>query len=322
MPTVERLTDAPIIFPHMDSRMGDNIGTPSLIRVPDWVENRLGRYYLYFSHHKGRYIRMAHADRPTGPWVMHEPGVLDIADSLFPAEDPPEPPEHLRPAWAAKMKGGYLYAHIASPDVHVRQADRTIAMYFHGLLPNGDQSTRLAVSRDGLSFEVLPPLLGPPYFRVAAHRTGFYTTAWGGVLLRADDWEGPFETGPRLVHFDAKEGIGEGYRHGETFIVGDTMHLFYHRMGDCPERILHATVAMTGDWRTWRASEAATLMEPELEWEGADLPLEVSTMGTETARVRQLRDPCVFVDEDGETYLLYCGAGESGIGIGRLRGLG
>jgi hypothetical protein len=160
MPTVERLTDAPIIFPHMDSRMGDNIGTPSLIRVPDWVENRLGRYYLYFSHHKGRYIRMAHADRPTGPWVMHEPGVLDIADSLFPAEDPPEPPEHLRPAWAAKMKGGYLYAHIASPDVHVRQADRTIAMYFHGLLPNGDQSTRLAVSRDGLSFEVLPPCWG------------------------------------------------------------------------------------------------------------------------------------------------------------------
>lgn len=305
----------------MDDRMGDNIGTPSVIRVPDWIPDPLGRYYLYFSHHKGRYIRMAYADTLTGPWVMHRPGVLDIADSLFPAEDPPEPPEDQRPTWAAKMKGGYLYAHIASPDVHVRDADRSILMYFHGLLPNGDQLTRLAVSGDGLTFQVLPPLLGPPYFRVSAHESGLYTTAWGGILMRADVWEGPFETGPRLIPYDTKGGIGEGYRHGETYIHDNTLHLFFHRMGDCPERILHATVDMQGDWRQWSASESVTLLKPELEWEGADLPLDVSTMGTETTRVRQLRDPCVFVDDDGASYLFYGGAGESGIGIARLDGL-
>src|SRR5262245_712640 len=38
---------------------GDNINGPSLIRVPDWVEAPLGRYYLYFAHHRGTYIRMA-----------------------------------------------------------------------------------------------------------------------------------------------------------------------------------------------------------------------------------------------------------------------
>lgn len=301
--------------------MGDNIGTPSVIRVPDWVPGPLGRYYLYFSHHKGRYIRMAYADCLTGPWTMHRPGVLDITESLFPADDPPEPPEDQRPAWAAKMKGGYLYAHIASPDVHVRDADRSIFMYFHGLLPNGDQLTRLAVSMNGLTFRVLPPLLGPPYFRVSAHQTGLYTTAWGGILMRADQWEGPFETGPRLVHYDSKDGIGEGYRHGETYIHDNTLHLFFHCMGDCPERILHATVDMRGDWRQWNASESVTLLEPELEWEGADLPLDISTMGTETTRVRQLRDPCVFVDDDRASYLFYCGAGENGIGIARLDGL-
>lgn len=316
-----RLLDQPIIYPHMDGRMGDNIGTPSVIRVPDWIPNPLGRYYLYFSHHKGRYIRMAYADSPIGPWRMHEPGVFDIADSLFPAEDPPEPPPEDRPPWAAEMKGGYLYAHIASPDVHVSDPDHRILMYFHGLLPNGDQSTRLAVSDDGLSFRALEPLLGPPYFRVSRHASGFYAIAWGGVLLRAESWEGPFTVGPQLLHYAPKGGIGDGFRHGESFIHEDTLHLLYHRMGDRPERVLHATVAMEGDWRHWRASEPKTLLEPELEWEGADLPLETSTMGTETTRVRQLRDPCVFVDTDGATYLYYCGAGEMGIGIARLEGL-
>jgi hypothetical protein len=73
--------------------------------------------------------------------------------------DPPEPPEAERPAWVRKMKGGYLYAHIASPDVHVDRGRRRILMYFHGLLSNDDQQTRLAVSTDGLTFEALEPEL-------------------------------------------------------------------------------------------------------------------------------------------------------------------
>ncbi len=71
----------------------------------------------------------------------------------------------------------------------------------------------------------------------------------------------------------------------------------------------------------WRASDPVTLLEPELPWEGADLPLETSVMGGLDRRVREIRDPCVFADADGATYLLYCGAGESGIGIARLTGL-
>ena len=37
----------------MDARMGANINGPSLIRVPSWLSNAMGRYYLYFAHHKG-----------------------------------------------------------------------------------------------------------------------------------------------------------------------------------------------------------------------------------------------------------------------------
>lgn len=318
---VRRLLDQPIIKPHMDVRMGDNINGPSLVRMPDWAEGRLGRYHLYFSHHKGRYIRLAYADALTGPWIMHEPGVFDITESLFPAEDPPEPAPEDRPAWAKSMKGGYLYAHIASPDVHIDHETRRFQMYYHGLIWNGDQLTRLATSTDGLTFRAHEPMLGAPYFRVVRHGGYFYSMAWGGVILRSQTWEGPFEEGPQLVPFHPREGIGEGYRHGESHVVGDTLHIFYTRMGDRPERILHSTIDMRGDWQSWKASDPVTLMEPELAWEGTDLPLEVSTMGTETTAVRQLRDPAIFVDDDAKTYLLYCGRGELGIGIAELEGL-
>jgi len=35
--------------------------------------------------------------------------------------------------------------------------------------------------------------------------------------------------------------------------------------------------------------------------------------------VHELRDPCLFRDEDGQYYLLYSGAGEEGIGLAVLR---
>ena len=318
--TATRLLDAPIIGPHMDDRMGDNICGPAVLRVPDWVAGRLGRYYLYFADHKGSYIRLAYADRLEGPWRMHRPGALDIADSAFDPIDPPEPPEADRPAWARGMKGGYLYAHIASPDVHVDRQRHRILMYYHGLLWNGEQETRLAVSADGISFKPLEPLLGPPYFRAFTLEAFVYVITWGGMLYRAAAWEGPFEAGPQLVPFDAKGGIGEGFRHGEVHRVGDRLHLFYHRMGDRPERILHAEVALKGDWRDWTASDPTTLLQPELPWEGAELALAISTMGAEHEPVRQLRDPCIFADDDGRTYMLYCGGGESGIGLARLDG--
>ena len=88
---------------------------------------------------------------------------------------------------------------------------------------------------------------GPALFRVSRHASGFYTTGWGGVLLRSDSWEGPFEQGPDRKPYADKGGLGDGFRHGETFITGDTLHLLYHRMGDRPERIPHATVEIDGD---------------------------------------------------------------------------
>ena len=38
-----------------------NINGPSLIRVPDWIPNRFGKYYLYFANHRGCEIHLAYA---------------------------------------------------------------------------------------------------------------------------------------------------------------------------------------------------------------------------------------------------------------------
>jgi hypothetical protein len=59
------------------------------------------------------------------------------------------------------------------------------------------------------------------------------------------------------------------------------------------------------------------VLEPELDWEGADLPLEPSNWGASKGPVRQLRDPGIY-EEDGKLYLLYSGAGEQNLGIARL----
>ncbi|MBI2946207.1 MAG: hypothetical protein HYY23_01070, partial [Verrucomicrobia bacterium] len=59
---IERLQGNPIIRPEMlPGKDGNNINGPSLIRVPGWVKSPLGRYYLYFAHHSGQYIRLAYA---------------------------------------------------------------------------------------------------------------------------------------------------------------------------------------------------------------------------------------------------------------------
>ena len=108
---VERLLDAPIIRPDLHPSIGQNIQGPSLIRVPDWVEDRLGAYYLYFADHKGRYIRLAYADDLLGPWQIHQAGSLQIANSHFLTEPPAVSPEELERLRAARAGRSAAISH-------------------------------------------------------------------------------------------------------------------------------------------------------------------------------------------------------------------
>jgi len=284
----------------MDARMGSNIQGPSLIKVPEWIENPLGAYYLYFADHRGKYIRLAYADALTGPWSMYEPGSLQLEQTHFPTTCPP--------CSLAQGTSAALYAHIASPDVHIDSGKQQIIMYIHGR-DVGTQLTRVATSKDGLHFEGLPEVLGRPYFRVIQYEGYYYALSMPGYLYRSRDGLTDFEQGPRFFN--------DNMRHNALLIRDDTLHVFWTQAGHAPERIFMSSIDLEADWISWTESEAVELLRPETEWEGANLEIAPSRRGHIDERVNQLRDPTIY-EEDGEIYLLYSVAGEHGIAIARL----
>jgi hypothetical protein len=296
---VQRFPQNPILTPASSPTIGENINGPSLIRVPAWVDKPLGRYYLYFSHHAGKFIRLAYADALTGPWKIYEAGTLRIEEA------------------------SRCHDHVASPDMHVDEARREILMYFHcpsggqvdanGRVDINQQETFVASSSDGLQFRASPAALGPAYFRVFRWGDYFYAIVRAGVVLRSRDMRAPFEPGPTLIPADA----GRLLRHAAVDLRGDLLRVYYSRIGDRPERILVSETHLTPDWRAWRASTPRDVLSPERDYEGHSLSLEVSAPDEAPGRVRQLRDPGIF-SESGRTYLLYSVAGESGLAIAEL----
>ena len=295
-----RLPQNPILTEASSSAIGDNINGPSLIRVPSWVERPLGRYYLYFSHHAGKFIRLAYTDQLSGPWKIHEPGTLRL-------EEAPR-----------------CFDHLASPDIHVDEARREILMYFHcpsggsvdrnGRVDIKEQRTFLGTSGDGLHFQAGEQPLGPAYFRVFHWGEYYYAIVRGGMVLRSRDMRSPFEPGPSLIDADS----GRLLRHAAVDLRGDLLRVYYSRIGDRPERILLSETRLTADWLKWRGSAPIEVLRPKEQYEGADRPLEVSIPDEAPGRVRQLRDPGIF-REGGRSYLLYSIAGESGLAIAELR---
>lgn len=342
---VERLPDNPVIAAVAEERGYININGPSVIRVPDWIENPLGRYYLYFAHHKGSYIRLAYADHPAGPWQLHEPGSLRLADSGFPVRQPLKPDlgrvmedlwQHFSPhvirdylaliyrsyvvdPGTRKLRGvseaGNAQAHIASPDVIVDEANRRLVMYYHGFDERGGQSSRIAVSTDGINFEPQPHTVFSTYLRGFTHGNTYYVLGMPGVLYRSTSLMGPFVPRDRLL-------FEPNMRHAGLRLEGDTLYVFWSRVGDTPERLLVSKVDLSApDWNDWQATIGAEVMRPELPWEGSELPMLSSMRGELDLPARELRDPYVFEDEDGQLYLFYVGAGEQAIGVAHLNKL-
>ena len=288
-----RLGAGPIIEPGMPGLAGErgaSINGPSLVRVPDWVDDPLGRYYLYFAHHHGRDIRLAFADRLEGPWTVHPRGVLALEDTA-------------------------AHDHIASPDVHVDHDRRRLRMYFHGCGPEGGshQMSFLATSGDGLHFTASDQVLAPFYLRVFEHAQWYYGVAKlrnrSGVLLRSPDGVTAFEPGPAIV---------PRMRHAAVLKDGGTAWLFYSRIGDAPESLIAARLELHGDWTTWSPSPGSLVLAPERLYEGAGERVEPSRPGRARGRRCELRDPAIYV-EGTSAFLLYAVAGEQGIALAELQ---
>ena len=311
---ITRAARNPIIQPGMHDRIGTNINGPSLMKVPEWVDDPLGRYYLYFSHHKGDHIRLAYADSLEGEWTIHGPGALSLEDSLFPVEKPPlesfsEAQQKQFRAYRARGLD-FLYAHIASPEVMVEPQKEEIRLYYHGMLETGAQATRVAVSFDGIHFTAREQVITRPYLLMFRWNDQFYGMAMPGIFYRSRDGLTNFEKGPQLFNGNM--------RHSALLVRDSTLYVFWTQVGDAPERLLLSRIDLTGDWSAWKESEAVEVLRPEEEWEGSGLPIEASIRGAIEKPVNQLRDPALY-EEDGKLWLLYSIAGEYGIAISTLQ---
>jgi hypothetical protein len=296
---VTRLPENPLITPKLSPTLGNNINGPSLIRVPAWVQKPLGRYYLYFAHHNGRHIRLAYADAVRGPWKIHEPGVLQAKDTAFAGDR----------------------THIASPDVHVDDQGKRIVMYFHGAWQDRSdggptQRTQAAVSSDGLTFTVQPPITNETYLRVFRRGSHYYALGRLGTVWRASDPLSAFEKGGEAFAGTLYAGR---VRHVALMIRGDNLHVYFSAIGDAPEQIMLSTIDLTRPWTQWRAGVAKKVLLPEKDYECAGLPVAKSKEGLAREPVRELRDPAVFEEENGKVYLLYATCGEQGSAAAEIR---
>jgi len=59
---VQRFENGLIIPPLLSKEIGTNVQGPSLIKVPAWIKDPLGKYYLYFADHKGDRIKLAYSN--------------------------------------------------------------------------------------------------------------------------------------------------------------------------------------------------------------------------------------------------------------------
>jgi hypothetical protein len=305
--TVERIGKGPIIYPGMaglEGELGDNIDGPSVIRVPSWIEKPLGKYYMYFGHHRGTYIRLAYADRPEGPWTVYKPGTLRLDQTS-------------------------ALHHIASPEAVVDEANKRILLYYHGAteMPGGNYGGRpyaqrsfVAASSDGIGFRNKTGPIAMPYMRVFGYKGATYGFAmsdkasayplWlrSGQFFRSETMTAPFAAGPRIL---------DEMRHAGVTVIGDRLHIFYTNVGESPERVYHSSVDLRPDWVDWTAKAPTEVLRPERAYEGATCPLSVSRGGPAEGFENALRDPAILQDA-GSIYLYYSVAGEKGIAVARV----
>ena len=303
-----RFESNPIIKPAMLlGEDGGNINGPSLIKVPKWIKKPLGKYYLYFAHHTGKYIRLAYSNHLEGPWTIYEKGTLKMEDCKCNFKSPTL----------------NTYKHIASPDVLIDSARKQIVMYFHcpvytggaDSIKNYPQVTLRSTSINGIDFNAEEEILGDSYFRVFKWNRYYYAFARAGALYRSRDGISNFEKGSNPF---LKIQNPSMLRHLAVIVKENMLYVFYSRIGDIPERILLSKILLTDDWNSWSPAEPVTILEPAFDFEGVNLSLAKSVEGLAKNPVRELRDPCIFQD-NGKTYLLYSVSGEFGIAIAELK---
>ncbi|MFT6809042.1 MAG: hypothetical protein ACJA01_002274 [Saprospiraceae bacterium] len=344
--SVNRILDEPIIHKSSHQLLEEetasigyaNINGPSLIRVPSWIDNPLGQYYLYFAHHKGSYIKLAFSDTITGPWTVYDHPILPLSESGLVQEEGADTDLSTLikyTSWSESLalievgdKAIKAYEsrnqnkikapspttpHLASPEVIIDNKTQQIRMYYHGIVDGSLQMSKVAISEDGLKFKANPEIISLPYLRMFQIRGNNYGLAMPGFLYKTKD-------GLTDFHIRNKWIFDTDVRHSDVYVDGNSLWIYYSKVGDAPERIYYAHIDVSSDdWNDWELGPSKELLRPELEWEGTHISSAPSYRGEISKVMNQIRDPHFFKDKDGKMYLLYTGSGEQAIGIVELK---
>lgn len=266
---------------------------PSVIKVPDWVAEPFGAYYMYFADHRGLDIRLAFSDSLSGPWTVLPNPVLRLNKNLA------------------------IRDHIASPDIYVDHSSHTIYMTVHGepiSTMYDDQVSVLVESQDGQAFAQDPSYAGSIWANFAYARILKIDETFVRIdprkhqVSRSDSITGPFSA---PVHYSLP--IDREHRHASVLLDGSTIVIYYTRLRDSPERIYRATIDASKQWGQWALTNEQCVRRPEFSWEGAKFPVALSKPGSAHS-VNQLRDPFIY-DDGTNRALFYSYAGESGIAM-------
>ena len=261
------------------------------------ARNLLGRvqYRLYFSAHKGRYIRLA---------------VARGLDQTFRTT-------RWRIARLSRFSRQRV-DHVASPEIH--QIGRRQYLLTHS--PLKGRSTQVTFcGRIWFGRFVLHSrrLRFPSYSRFFDYRGASYAIAKNAQMFRIDS---NFVKRSR-IKADLNQALKPSgadetleIRHPFVLEIDGELLCFFTRVGDLPERILASRIIglEVGEPRFTPAIE---VLRPEYPFEGSELALEPSARGEAKDKRNELRDPYIF-RENGQTYLLYSVMGESGIALGQL----
>lgn len=272
---------------------GININGPSPIIAPDWLNNKLGKFYLYFAHHRGKYIRLAYSNHIEGPYKLKEGGTLQLSDALD-CED-----------------------HVASPDVHVDHANQKIYMLFHGKSINSvEQLTYLAESDNGINFKVFRKPVGEFYLKIIPWNGGWVGISRGGTLyLSKSSIFDLKKIEKQIYHKRNYFGNADGdIRHAALQIIENFLYIFYTRIGDAPESILCNIINLKINPENWKISDTLVISKPTEIWEGSTLELKKSKPGLAAQKENALRDPAILYYMN-KTFMFYSVAGESGIAV-------
>lgn len=268
------------LFSNID---GNNINGPCLIKVPEFVKNKIGNYYLYFGHHEGLYIRMAYSDNILGPYTIYQNGVLHLKDIIG-------------------------YDHLASPDVIINYKNKKLIMYYHCFNKNA-QSTFYAYSDDGITFNTEKINILYPYFRYFVHKKNDYGICMNGRI-------GSIILKKEKKVFQILGLLLPKSRHTSIITINNRLFVFYSIVGDCPEHIYVSEITSLKK-NNIKINKKLSIIKPDLSFESNNIEPKKSNYGIATKDVNELRDPYVYLEND-IIYILYTFCGEKGIAIATI----